>query len=352
MSFIRFRILLLPISILYNLVMELRNWLYEKNILHSIEPDIKTISVGNMTVGGTGKTPVVEFLVEALKDTHRIVILSRGYKRRSKGYIMAGAESSAREIGDEPKQFLNKFGTDISVAVCEDRLYAIPLIVSDKPETDLIILDDGYQHRQVNPFFNILLSDYSRPFYLDYLLPAGNLRESRKNANRADVVIVTKCPEKLIPEDMDEITGNVRKYSGKETPVWFMKIHYLDPLPAFGHGSAISDSIILLTGIAQTTHLVNFLSKQYTVLKHFAFPDHHNFSRDEIRKVTRYYNDHKKKKPSVLCTEKDYMRLLNSDLQDILMEYPVFFQPITYKFVHGDSQFREFVEQTLGQRTD
>jgi tetraacyldisaccharide 4'-kinase len=202
-------------------------------------------------VGGSGKTPVVEYLINLLKSKYQIVTLSRGYKRKTRGLILAGSSDSAKIVGDEPAQLFNKYGEEIGVAVCEDRLFAIPHILDLKPETNLILFDDAFQHRRINPTINILLSDFNHPFYRDWILPAGNLRESRKNANRADLIIITKCPYELNDDDIQSIISNIRKYVRNELPVFFMNIQYHSPVVAFGKNKVISDNIILVTGIAQ-----------------------------------------------------------------------------------------------------
>jgi tetraacyldisaccharide 4'-kinase len=191
------RILLLPVAWLYEGITRLRNWLYDKGYKKSTSFPLPVISVGNLTVGGTGKTPHVEYLVRLLKDQRQLVTLSRGYGRQTKGFLIADEQANAATIGDEPMQFYQKFGHQIKVAVGEKRVPAIEQILRLYPKTEIILLDDAFQHRAVRPCFSILLSDYHRPFYTDFVLPAGRLRESRKGAGRADAVIFSKCPQNL-----------------------------------------------------------------------------------------------------------------------------------------------------------
>ena len=347
-----FRFLLLPLSLIYHMITGIRNWLYDKQYLKSFHLDIKTISVGNLTVGGTGKTPVVEYLIELMKGEYNLTTLSRGYKRKTKGMVIASLQDTARTIGDEPAQLYSKFGKEIGVAVCEDRLYAIPHILYSRPETNLVLLDDAFQHRRIIPTCNILLSDFNRPFYSDWLMPAGNLRESRKNANRADVVIVTKCPPDLTVDGFNNILTLVRKYIPGEVPVYFMNIHYADPVPFFKPHYKIEDNVILVTGIAQPKSLVDFIQEKYHLLKHFKFPDHHFYTNNDIIKILDCFQKNHTKNVSILFTEKDITRIRNSGVQDILMDLPVFFQPITYKFAHSGSEFNEFIQKVLVNTVD
>ena len=342
-----FRIILFPFSLVYLVITGIRNWLYDKKVLKSFQLDIKTISVGNLTVGGTGKTPVVEYLVRLLKDKYHLVVLSRGYKRKTHGLYLAGVHDAATTIGDEPKQLITKFGEEIGVSVCEDRLYAIPHILKSKPDTDLILLDDAFQHRSIISSCNILLSDFNRPFYKDWYLPSGNLRESKKSARRADAVIITKCPSNLTEYSHNTIRIFLNKFIRKDVPVFFMKIQYLDPVPAFNKNLKITDRLILVTGIAQPKPLADYVRQKYQLIKHFSFPDHHYFTRNDIKKIRKYLDKNGLNGISILFTEKDINRFLNTDLQDILMNYPVFFQPITYKFVHNGSEFNEFIQKVL-----
>lgn len=350
MKYIRF--LLFPFSLFYHLITLLRNWFYNIDFFKSFDLEIPIISVGNLTVGGTGKTPVVEYLIRLLKEHHKIVTLSRGYKRKTNGYILAGKDDNAETIGDEPFQYYNKFKNEIGVAVCADRLFAIPYILSSLPETDLILLDDAYQHRRINPTCNILLTDYHRLFYKDTLLPAGNLRESKNNAIRADVVIVTKCPDDLVDEEKKLIYNSISKYTRKDVQVFFMNIKYESPAPAFNKKFDIGEKVILVSAIAEPKPLVDFINKKYELLKHFNFADHHFFSRKELMRIIAYYKSKHEKDISIIFTEKDIMRIAGTGLQDILMEYPVFFQPITYKFAQGESEFHEFIQKVLDKKED
>lgn len=346
------RILLFPFSLFYHLLTFVRNWLYDIRFFKSFDLDIPAISVGNLTVGGTGKTPVIEYLIRLFKDHHKIVTLSRGYKRKTSGFMIAGESDSAKTIGDEPFQYYNKFKNEIEVAVSEDRLFAVPQILSMLPDTELILLDDAYQHRRIIPSCNILLNDYSRPFYNDFLMPTGNLRESRKNANRADVVIVTKCPDKISDKEKDTINESISKYTGQNVPIYYVSTKYEPQVPILNKNYQFSEKIILVTAIAEPGPLVNHVRTNFHLLKHFNFNDHHYFSRKELEKIIDFYKSQHDENVSILFTEKDIMRIMGTKLQDILMGYPVFFQPITYKFAQGESEFEEFVLKVLDKTED
>jgi tetraacyldisaccharide 4'-kinase len=346
------RLLLFPFSLLYHLVTHLRNWFYDNHFFKSFDLEVATISVGNITVGGTGKTPVVEYLIRLRKEHNKIVTLSRGYKRKTNGFILAGKEDDAKTIGDEPFQYFNKFHNEIGVSVCEDRLFAIPHILSSLPETDLILLDDAYQHRKIKPTCNILLTDYNRPFYDDMILPAGNLRESKNNANRADVIIVTKCPDELGEEEIKRIDNSISRYSRRNVPVFFMNIQYGIPEPVFNNKSDICKKVILVTAIAEPKPLVDFIDKNYHLVKHFNFADHHYFSGKNLKRIIEFYKSQHEEGICIIFSEKDIMRIAGTDLQDILMDYPVFFQPITYKFAQNESDFDEFIQKVLDKTED
>jgi tetraacyldisaccharide 4'-kinase len=212
-------------------------------------------------------------------------------------------------------------------------------------------LDDAYQHRQIKPLCNILLTDYHRPFYHDWLLPAGNLREARKNAGRADVVIVTKCPLKLSNSKYESMESAIKKYTRKDISVFFTNIHYDEPIPAFNKRLSIKKNIILVSGIAQPKPLLKYIQHRFQLTQHFVFPDHHYFTARDMRKIIECYRDCEKE-TSILFTEKDVTRIFRTNLQDILMDYPVFFQPITYKFAQNGSEFDEFIRKVIDKKED
>src|SRR5688572_23478840 len=267
------RILLFPFSGLYLLVTEIRNKLYDRRLKPSIKFDLPVICVGNLTVGGTGKTPMIEHLIRLLHPRYKLATLSRGYGRSTKGIRIATNHDDASTLGDEPYQFYTKFSKHIAVAVGEERALAIPTIVNERPETQVILLDDGFQHRRVRPGFSILLSDYHRPFYKDFLLPSGRLRESRWSANRADVIIVTKCPQEILEDEMIEIEKSIRHYA--EKPVFFTNIRYGTPMSFHKSSMVASREVILVSGIGNVTPLVNYVKHNFNLIDHLEFRDHH-----------------------------------------------------------------------------
>lgn len=342
MKFLRF--ILFPVSWIYLLITNIRNALYDSGFFKSFDLDISSIAIGNLTAGGTGKSPMVEYIICLLKNDYKLATLSRGYKRKTRGIKIADLNDNALTIGDEPAQFLKNHGKKINVVVSEDRLYAIPHILIEYPDTEVILLDDAFQQRQITPSSNILLSDYNRPFYNDYILPSGLLRESRGNAKRAHIVIVTKCPPTIDEDEMAAITKHIRKYVQEAIPVYFTYIEYEQPKPISQKKDLLTDNIILVTGIADPRPLVKRVSKKYNLIKHFKFPDHHYFSHKEIEDIISYYKSLKSDQTAILFTEKDIVRITNTPIADILIDFPVFFQPITYKFVKNGLEFDSYIK--------
>ncbi len=293
-----FRKFLYPFSILYDGITRLRNHAYDKGWKSSSEYETPIISVGNLSVGGTGKSPMVEYLVRFLKNDYQLAVLSRGYKRKSKGFHLVESLATSEQVGDEPLQIKRKF-PDITVAVCADRREGIAAL----NKAELIILDDAFQHRKVTPALSILLSSFDQLYLEDHVLPAGNLRESRKSAKRADVLIVTKCPENVSYAKLQEIQFRMRLLPHQQ--VYFTKIGYADYL--LGDETKLPLSTLkdkkftLVTGIAKPAPLVSFLKTKGFDFTHEKFPDHHHFSEKEIASL--------QKEQFILTTEKDYQRL-------------------------------------------
>ena len=333
------RILLFPFSWLYYLITQIRNEMYTRGLKPSVKFELPVICVGNLTVGGTGKTPMIEHLIRQLQNKYKIATLSRGYGRTTKGVRLAGPSDNASTLGDEPFQFYTKFGQQITVAVGEERALAIPTILQEKPETEVILLDDGFQHRKVTPTFSILLTDYHRPFYTDVLLPSGTLRESRWSASRADVIVVTKCPAKITDDKMMEVERQIRNYA--EKPVFFTQIRYGNPVPFINTVTSISREIILITGIANAKPLELYAAENFKVIKHLAFKDHHTYSERELSDLIdlRNANPH----ASFLTTEKDKVKLDVPEFQHILSGLSLFFVPIEVDFIKAGKDFDEIV---------
>ncbi len=333
--------LLYPFAVLYDLVTTMRNRLYDLGYKPSASFDIPVIVVGNLSVGGTGKTPMVEYLVRLLHPTFRIASLSRGYKRKTKGFRVLGPHDNALTAGDEPYQLFRKFDGTFPVAVGEERALAISMLMHEFSDLDAIVLDDAFQHRRVKASFYVLLTDYHRPFYQDMLLPAGRLRENRSGASRADVIIVTKCPESLTDDDRMTIENEIRRYTDK--PVFFTSIRYGIPLP-ISHSLAFSSRVVLLSGIANALPFEVYAQSHYQVIRHYNFPDHHNFSESDIKMIA----DHAiKEKAVVLTTEKDAGRLQAAIHQPALRSVPFFYLPIESAFLKNGEDFDEMVLNTV-----
>ncbi len=319
-----FRLLLIPFSLFYGIIIIVRNWLFDIGFFKSKVFDIPVICVGNLAIGGSGKTPVVEYLVSIL-DGKKIAILSRGYGRHTKGFIKADETATANTIGDEPLQYYSKFNKLVTVAVCEDRVKGINLL---KNTHDLIILDDAFQHRWVKPGFNILLFEYSKLLKPKFLLPAGDLREPFGNYKRAEVILVTKSP-KLDEEKRGEV---VSMFSGLRENVFFSSIEYKSLVSVFKDGKIAClesiDSIYLLTGIANPIPLRDYLTKSLANVYHHEYPDHHQFTRRNIYRLKDEFNADQSKNKIILTTEKDSQRLLDAAIKGLLLDFPVFYLPI------------------------
>ncbi len=333
------RILLYPMAMAYNFITGLRNRLYDRGLKPSVTFELPVINVGNLTVGGTGKTPLIEYLIRLLAPNHKVATLSRGYGRNTTGFRVASPTDNAGTLGDEPTQFYQKYGDRVTVAVGEERALAIPNILQDHPDTEIILLDDAYQHRKVRPSLNILLSDYNRPFYDDLLLPAGRLRESRQGAARADVVVVTKCPPEITDDEMMEIDQQVRRYVGK--PVFFTHVRYGNPMPVTARAQKLGDEVVLVTGIANAKPLVHYLKQTFNLVKHFDFTDHHTYRASDLEDFTNALKAHPK--ASFLTTEKDKVKLISPAFREMIEKIPLFYLPIEVEFIKNGQDFDEIV---------
>ena len=311
------RRLLYPFGLLYGGITSFRNFLFDHNILKSTEFDIPIIAIGNLNVGGTGKTPQVEYLARLLSPYYKVAILSRGYKRSSKGFFLADEYSTATMLGDEPFQYHRKF-PEVSVAVDANRTEGIQNILRLRPQTQVILLDDAYQHRKVKAGLYILLTSYSDLFSEDLMLPAGNLRESKSGAERAAIVIVTKCPSDLTQEQQQKVKSKLAL--AKNQNLFFSAIEYDEFV--FSESNSIpvqevkSKDKTLLAGIAKPKYFFDFLKKPSDTL--LEFPDHHNFTSTEIESIKV-----KAQENLVITTEKDYVRLYDSVVADHLYYLPI-----------------------------
>lgn len=337
---------LIPFSWIYGFVMYIRKKLFDLKILKREEFDIPVICVGNLTVGGTGKTPHIEYLVNLLKDKYTVAVLSRGYKRKTKGYILSDNNSTYEQIGDEPFQIKNKF-PDVIVAVDEDRRRGIKKLLQLRNKPDVILLDDAFQHLYVKPSYSILLSDFNRPVYEDTLLPAGRLRENIKNMDRANIILVTKCPKDLKPIDVRIISHEFNLFPYQT--LLFTRIEYENLISLFNQTDLFNKTeeslekirdkkVLLVTGIASPKAIEDEIKEYTSQVDILSFSDHHNFSSDDIRKIEQAYADLKDNNAITIVTEKDAVRLMNrQDLSDRLKR-SLHYLPIKISFLNSEEK--------------
>lgn len=337
------RKLLFPFSFLYWMVTNIRNFCFDYGIFKSYQFDIPIIAVGNLSVGGTGKSPQIEYLIRLLSSNYKIATLSRGYKRKSEGFILANENATAEILGDEPFQFYKKF-PEIQVAVAANRKDGIEHLLNSENKPEVILLDDAYQHRKVKAGFYILLTTYNDLFVDDFILPVGNLRESCNGAKRADILIVTKCPENLSETEINHIKEKLSIASNQK--LFFSFINYDDFVYSDAKKIAVSEIIkkekILLAGIAQPKPFFDYLnSGNDTVLE---FPDHHNFSDKEIEEIKT-----KAQNKISITTEKDFVRLKDKNLDCL------FYLPIKSRFLSEgalfDTSIINFVQSEINKKT-
>jgi tetraacyldisaccharide 4'-kinase len=335
----KLRYLFFPFTVIYGAIVTLRNFLYTKNVLKSSEFDVKTISVGNLSTGGTGKTPHIEYLIRLFKNDYKIATLSRGYGRKTGGFEQANETSTHKEVGDEPLQFYHKFKEEANVYVENKRVTGVIEILAKAPETEVILLDDAFQHRAIKPGFSILLSDYSSLFYKDLILPAGNLRERRIEANRADLIVVTKCPNDVSEAKMEEVTTKIKAIVNK--PVYFSQIKYGEiksfntKLNALKLDELKSLETLLITGIANPKPIQNLLKDNQINFKHLKFPDHHNFTKKNISNIIDIFGRISENK-IILTTEKDAVRLKSITE---LSHLPIYYLEIEIEIIKNKKEF-------------
>lgn len=332
---------LLPLAGLYGFGTWVRNTLFQFGILKEKTFKIPVVSVGNITVGGTGKTPMVVTLAEHFfKQGKKVAVLSRGYGRNTSGFLWVNDEHDWQNFGDEPSLMQWKLKGKCLVAVDENRVHGINQILKEKPDIDIIILDDGYQHRYVKPVLNLLLCQFQKPFYSDVPLPAGNLREWRTGAKRADAVIVTKCPENLSESEKQQITQKIKRFTNPETPVFFAEIGYGALLPLFENLEPTPEptNALVVTGIASPQPMYEYLQKKRWNLHALAYADHFKF---EERHIHRIVQDWQKldNKPIIITTEKDGVRL---KIFHMLKAMNVYTLPIETKFKDWQA-FKQFM---------
>ncbi len=353
-------IFLYPLSVVYGIGVRLRNFLFDSNILKSTEFDIPVISIGNISVGGTGKTPATEYLVRLLKPEYEVAVLSRGYKRKTKGFVLADKDASVDKIGDEPYQIFIKF-PDITVAVDEKRVRGIKKLLEAEKKPDLIILDDAFQHRYVKPGLSILLIDYTQPFFNDKYLPYGRLRDNPNERFRAEIVIVTKTPKSVKPIDM-RITATdlmLKPYQA----LYFAEISYKEPIPVFYKESKHLPSrlgdlkdydVLLISGIGNPkpfTEHCKSVCKSITVLN---FEDHHKYTIKDLEKISSEFQKINSPRKIIITTEKDAVRLRSVDIKNEITKKAFFFCPIQMSILSEEKKEFEdlvfhFIKKTNAQ---
>ncbi|HET6995548.1 MAG TPA: tetraacyldisaccharide 4'-kinase [Chitinophagaceae bacterium] len=337
-----FRIILFPFALLYWLIIAIRNFLYNVRVFKSSSFGLPLICVGNLSVGGTGKSPMVEYLVGLLKDKFPVATLSRGYKRKTKGYTLANQNTTALEIGDEPMLFHLKF-PEIPVAVGEERLDAISQLLHDKPDTRVIILDDAFQHRAIKAGLNILLTDYNNLFTRDFYLPTGDLRDQKSSYKRAEIIVVTKCDPSLSHDDRERIIREIGPRPGQS--VFFTAIRYGDIYHIHtkkNYQQADTTEVLLVTGIANPKPLMKMLEESCNGYSMLQYPDHHIFTIDDLKEIKKKLNHLAAQDKIVLTTEKDAVRLVKFDTQ--LTDLPLYVIPVRHDFLFGEeAKFNELV---------
>jgi tetraacyldisaccharide 4'-kinase len=338
MRFLRF--IFFPFALIYWCITGIRNFFYKKGIMKASRFNVTAISVGNLSMGGTGKSPHVEYLIRLLKNDYKVATLSRGFGRRERGFKIADESATAMSIGDEPLQFYKKFGSEITVAVEANRVLGAMDLFRVQPEINVLLLDDAYQHRAIHRDLNILLTDYNYPFHSDFILPVGNLRESKSGKKRAEVVIVTKCPP-LSDQEKAELMKKLKLRA--EQKLFFSSIQYGDVI-GFKEGSLdlSNRKIVLVTGIAKPLPLEEYISESNQILKHFNYPDHHKFRAEELNEIHNFIDKFAAEKPIVLCTEKDAMRLMCAEFETMTNKYSWAYQTIQVK-LDREEEFKKEV---------
>lgn len=329
---------LFPFSLGYHLITAIRNRIYDWGLKKSTKFRVPIIGVGNLSVGGSGKSPMVMYLAELLSEYTRTGVLSRGYGRKTKGYYVVNYESNYQMVGDEAMQLFQRFKNRFVIGVCENRVLGAKKLIEDM-DLGVLILDDSYQHRAIKPGFNILLTDYNDPYFNDFLLPAGDLRESRRGAKRADIVMVTKCPDILTEEKKSFYISKIKPKNNQK--VFFSSINYDENIISKYKTLLVRNleqyEVLLITGIANPSLLLNELSKYTQNVKHLKFRDHHSFTQEDIKKISEEYRkmgDYK----IILTTEKDYVRLIGYDY----FTEKLFYWPINVE-INNKEEFNQII---------
>jgi tetraacyldisaccharide 4'-kinase len=321
-----FRYFLFPFSFLYYIITLIRNLFFDWGIITSQKLQEPSICIGNLSIGGSGKTPMTIYLTNLLKNNFQVQILSRGYGRKTSGYIEVSEDSTSDDVGDEPLLYKKRFKSELTVAVAEKRSLGANELLKIQTKNSLLLLDDAFQHRSVKAGFSILLTPFQQIFSSDFILPVGNLREARCGAKRADCIVITKCPESIEAAHKNRIIECMQKYS---KPIFFSTIEYGE-LISFGAKRTSIETVLLVCGIAQPETLIIELRKNYKV-EVLLFADHHNFDTSDIKQIHQKFNTFVREGTAIITTEKDYVRLQTKLTADELETYPWYYLPIELK---------------------
>ncbi|MEQ9374857.1 MAG: tetraacyldisaccharide 4'-kinase [Imperialibacter sp.] len=335
-----------PFSFVWLCITNIRNALYDLGVLRSTVFSVPVICVGNLSVGGTGKTPTINYLIAYLLSMDKnVAVVSRGYGRETKGFFVVGEQSTAESVGDEPLLFFKRWAGKVVVAVGEKRVTAIKSIREKYPKLDVILMDDGFQHRAVRPSTSMLLTSFQNPFYRDFIMPSGSLREGRRWARRADIIVVTKSPEKMSQGKKDEMRAKIQTYAQVGTPVFFCSIQYGRPV-SFGKEGERNKRVFLITGIANPVPLLDYLKIEgIEVLKHWERADHFAYNDQEMEKIVDEYQN--SGNCVILTTEKDYVKMSNPKFQQYLDSAPFFYIPIEFSFSKEKENFEAVIAEKV-----
>ena len=339
----------MPVALVYGFFAILYSWLYDHKVLYSVKFSLPVINIGNLTLGGTGKTPHTEYLINLLKQYINIAVLSRGYNRKSRGFQEIAADTPAKMSGDESLLYKKKY-PDIGVFVSESRVDGISRLLMKNPQIQTVLLDDAFQHRGITPGLNLLLTEYDRPFFKDFFLPFGLLREWRTAYRRADAIIVTKCPDDLTIEQKDSFLNGLRQQNNQE--VFFTRYRYFSPYYMYDHsmriGLTYDLTVVLISAIASTSYLTKYLDSVECVYHSVEYTDHHNFTYDDILDLKTIFTELKSEKKLILTTEKDAIRL--NEFREFIVEkqLPLFVLPISVEFLFEQKdEFDSYIKDFL-----
>lgn len=342
------RILLLPLTLLYGLIILLRNALYKYKIMPRTQFDFPIICIGNIAVGGTGKTPHIEWLIRQFQHEYNLAVLSRGYKRKTVGFILADEHATVDSIGDEPFQLHQKF-SNLTVAVSENRVLGIPNLLGNAPQTQVVLMDDGFQHLPILTGLTIILTDYANLFTTDWLMPSGTLREFKSAYKRAQVIVVTKCPSSILPHEQQLIIQQINPLPHQT--VLFSCIIYGELVPVFkNQTSFLQNNVLAFSGIAKNTLFINELKQRYSKVESISFSDHQDYTNIVLSDIASRYRSIADPNCCIITTEKDAVKLQTQTAQNILGELPVFYMPIEIQFLQDDGQkLKTIVTQFIGE---